>query len=289
VLSTELILDLGRETTGKWRFRARTHDLWGKIVGVGSEAVFVRRGGDGDGPALLLLHGLGATGEVWDGLIALLPGRWPGSWIVPDLPGHGRSAPLERYSFGGLAAAVADLAAPAADVVVVGHSLGGAVAITLASGWFGVRPRAVVGVGVKVRWSADELARAAELAARPARVFANRAEAADRALRVAGLGGLLPADTPLVGAAVLPSEGGWRLALDPAAFAVGAPDMDGLLAAARAPVVLAAGEHDPMSPVEDLRALVPDPVILKGLGHNAHVEDPAALLALLDRLAASPG
>jgi hypothetical protein len=34
---------------------------------------------------------------------------------------------------------------------------------------------------------------------------------------------------------------------------------------------------------------VPDPVVLKGLGHNAHVEDPAALLPLLDRLAAPGG
>jgi pimeloyl-ACP methyl ester carboxylesterase len=253
----------------------------------GSE-IFIRRGGGGSGgPTLLLLHGLGATGDVWEGLAALLPGHWPGDWIVPDLPGHGRSAPLERYTYGGLAAALAPLADPAASLIVVGHSLGGAVALTLASGWFGSRPGAVAGLGVKVRWSADELARAAELAGRPARVFATRAEAAERALRIAGVDGLLTADSKLAGAAVVPSEGGWRLALDPAAFAVGAPDMDGLLAAARAPVVLGAGEHDPMSPVEHLQALVPDPLVLKGLGHNAHVEDPAALLPVLDRLTAA--
>jgi len=254
--------------------------------------VFVRRGG-GDGPALLLLHGLGATGEVWDGLIhrALLPGHWPGSWVVPDLPGHGRSAPapLARYSFGGLAAAVATVLEPGMPFVAIGHSLGGAVALALASGWFGVQPSAVAGLGIKVRWLQEELAKAAELAARPARVFATSDEAADRALKVAGLAGLVRPDGPLVAAAVVPTEGGWRLALDPAAFAVGAPAMDGLLAAAKAPVVLAAGEHDPMSPVEHLQVLVPDPVVLKGLGHNAHVEDPAALLPLLDRLAASVG
>jgi pimeloyl-ACP methyl ester carboxylesterase len=61
--------------------------------------------------------------------------------------------------------------------------------------------------------------------------------------------------------------------------------MEGLLAASRAPVVLAAGERDPMSPAEHLRALVADPVVLPGLGHNAHVEDPAALLPLVARLA----
>lgn len=269
-----------------------------------NEQLFVRRGGDGGdtgdapgrgapagGPTLLLLHGLGATGAVWDGLGALLPGHWPGSWVVPDLPGHGRSAPLRRYSFGGLAAAVAGALEPetaaGTPVVVLGHSLGGVVALALGSGWFGVRPSAVGGLGIKVRWSAEELARAAELAARPSRTFATREEAVERALKMAGLAGLVLPGDRRVDAAVVPSERGWRLTLDPAAFTVGAPDMDGLLAAARAPVLLAAGEHDPMSPVEHLRPLVPEPVVLKGLGHNAHVEDPAAFVPLLDRLAAA--
>ena len=249
----------------------------------------MRRGGAG-APVLLLLHGLGATGAVWDGLVARLPDAWPGAWIVPDLPGHGRSAPLPRYSFGGLAAEVARLADRETPLVAFGHSLGGAVALTLGSGWFGCRPSAVGGLGVKVRWTGEELAKAAEIAARPAKTFASKAEAADRALKVAGLAGLVPADGPLVDSAVVASESGWRLALDSRAFAVGAPDMDGMLGCcrtARVPVVLAAGEHDPMSPLEHLQALEPDPVVLKGLGHNAHVEDPTALLPILDRLAAS--
>jgi pimeloyl-ACP methyl ester carboxylesterase len=256
---------------------------------VRSEDLFVRRGGDG-APALLLLHGLGATGAVWDGLCALLPEAWRGAWIVPDLPGHGRSAPLPRYSFGGLAAEVARIVDADAPFVAFGHSLGGAVALTLGSGWFDGRPSAVGGLGIKVRWTADELTKAAEMAARPPRVFPTREEAADRALRVAGLAGLVPVDGPLVDGAVVPSESGWKLALDPVAFAVGAPDMEGMLGscrAARVPVVLAAGEHDPMSPAEHLQPLLPDPIVLKGLGHNAHVEDATALLPILERLAAS--
>ena len=51
----------------------------------------VKRGGSGQ-PTLLLLHGLGAVGEVWQGLEEVLTERWPGSWVIPDLPGHGRSA-----------------------------------------------------------------------------------------------------------------------------------------------------------------------------------------------------
>ncbi len=87
-------------------------------------------------------------------------------------------------------------------------------------------------------------------------------------------------------AALVGDSEGWTVAFDPAAFAIGAPDMPGLLAASRAPVVLAAGERDLMSTAAQLRALVPDPVILPGLGHNAHVENPLALRPLIERLTA---
>jgi pimeloyl-ACP methyl ester carboxylesterase len=44
----------------------------------------VQQGGSGE-PVLLLLHGLGATGDVWDGWRPLLARRWPGRWLAPDL------------------------------------------------------------------------------------------------------------------------------------------------------------------------------------------------------------
>jgi pimeloyl-ACP methyl ester carboxylesterase len=241
------------------------------------------------GPLLLLLHGMGGSGEVWGGLIDLLADHWPGPWAAPDLPGHGRAAPLARYSYGAVAAAVADGLDPHRPVVALGHSLGGAIALTLASGWFGVPVVAAAGIGVKVRWTAEELAGAADVAARPGRIFATREEAADRALKVAGLAGLVPAGSPVVDRLVLEADGGWRAAFDPQALGIGAPDIAGALGllAARepsTPVFLAAGERDPMSPEEHLRALVPNPVILPGLGHSAHVEEPKALLPLLARL-----
>jgi pimeloyl-ACP methyl ester carboxylesterase len=167
---------------------------------------------------------------------------------------------------------------------VLGHSLGGAVGLALASGWFGVAVTAACGLGIKVRWSPEELAKAAELAARPSRVFATRDEAADRFLKVAGLAGLVAPDAPAVDTGLSEVDGGWRLALDAAAFGVGAPDMPGLLAACRAEVILAAGAGDPLSPYDHLVELRPDPVILPGLGHNAHVENPAALRPILERL-----
>ena len=239
--------------------------------------------GGGQGPGLLLLlHGLGATADVWTPLAPVLADSWPGRWTAVDLPGHGGSPPLPHHvSFGALAAAVADALPADEPVVVLGHSLGGVVGLALASGWFGVRVASVVGLGIKAVWSPDELARAAALAARPVSWCDTRAEAAARHLRVSGLAGLCGPDDDLVSAGLREQDGRWRLALDPRSFGVGAPDLPGLVAAARAPVVLARGEHDAMVTTEQLADVVPGPVVLPGCGHNAHVERPELVAQLL--------
>ena len=61
----------------------------------------------------------------------------------------------------------------------------------------------------------------------------------------------------------------------------------GLVAAAPVPVRLARGELDPMVTTGQLAELVSDPVVLAGLGHNAHVERPDALRPLI--LSPGPG
>jgi pimeloyl-ACP methyl ester carboxylesterase len=241
-------------------------------------------GRDGDAPTLVLLHGLSATGEVWAGLRGLLDGRWRGRWLAPDLRGHGRSSHAAGYSFGQHAADVAALLRPGERVVVAGHSMGGVVGLALASGWFGVEVAGVVGLGVKVAWTEAELARAADLARRPVRWFEHRDEAAARFLRVAGLEGLAAPDGDLVASGLAAGDQGWRLAADPATAGVGAPDMTGLLAAARAPVRLARGQSDGLATLAELRRFDPGAVELAGLGHNAHVESPERVLELAERL-----
>src|SRR5262249_26084072 len=126
----------------------------------------MQAGGSGQ-PVLLLLHGLGATGDVWDAWRPLLAKRWPGRWLAPDLPGHGGAAPASRYTFDTLAAAVAGLIEPGARVVVLGHSLGGVVGLALAGGGSARSVQAVVGLGIKVVWSEEDLDRARTAARRP--------------------------------------------------------------------------------------------------------------------------
>jgi len=243
--------------------------------------VRVQQGGSGE-PVLLLLHGLGATGDVWQGWWPLLPRLWPGRWLAPDLPGHGGSPPLAGYTFEFLAAAVAAVVGTDARTVVLGHSLGGVVGLALAGGRFPVRVQAVIGLGIKVAWTEEELDRAQALAHRPPAWFASRDEAAVRYLRISGLAGLLDAADPAVEAGLHEQDGRWRLALDPAAFGVGAPDMPQLVARSRAPVTLARGEHDAMNTDEQLTGLGVPAVTLPGLGHNAHVENPHLTSALLE-------
>ena len=237
----------------------------------------VRGGGAGE-PLLLLLHGLGATGDVWSGWEPLLAHRWPGRWLAPDLPGHGGSAAPAAYTFEGLAEAVRPLVEPG-RTVVLGHSLGGVVALALAAR---IPVAAAVGLGVKVDWSEPELDRARALAQRPVAWFGSREEAVARHLKVSGLAGLVAEDHPAVREGVREQDGRWRLALDPRAFGVGAPDMAGLVAGTSAALLLARGEHDPMNTDDQLARLGVPVVTLAGLGHNAHVQNPQRCLALLD-------
>ena len=241
----------------------------------------VQQGGSGE-PVLLLLHGLGATGDVWEGWRPLLARRWPGRWLAPDLPGHGGSRPLSSYTFESLAAALAGSVGTGARTVVLGHSLGGVVALALADGEFALSVQAVIGLGIKVAWTEDELNRAQAVARRPPTWFASRDEAAARYLRISGLAGLLDAAGPAVDAGLQEQHGRWRLAMDPGAFAVGAPDMPRLLARCQAPVTLARGEHDAMNTDDQLARLGVPTVTLPGLGHNAHVENPRLSSTLLD-------
>ncbi|MSO41715.1 MAG: alpha/beta hydrolase [Solirubrobacterales bacterium] len=87
----------------------------------------------GSGPPLVLLHGITSTSEAWRLVMPRLVERY--TVIAPDLLGHGRSAkPRGDYSLGAYAAGTRDLlAALGVDRgTVVGHSLGGGIALQFA-------------------------------------------------------------------------------------------------------------------------------------------------------------
>jgi len=236
-------------------------------------------------PLLLYIHGLNANGAVWESLDRIAAEEWEGRRIAIDLPGHGGSEPAALYSYGACAAAVAECVGNGGPVSIIGHSMGGVVALALASGWFGIEVVDVLAFGVKVNWADEELARLREVAGRPAKTFADRDEAVTRFLRVSGLDGLVEADDPMIadGVVALP-QGGFALAADPAANAIGAPSISSLIDAGGANVRLACGSGDPLVGIEELRAYDPAVEEWEGVAHNAQVEAPEQVWQSFQRL-----
>ncbi|WP_328290149.1 alpha/beta fold hydrolase [Nocardia aurantiaca] len=102
-------------------------------VTVDGEGMHVSQDGPGDEPALVLIHGLGASAHWWDRIVPLLPGYHV---IRVDLLGHGSSDKPEGddYSIpqqGHRVAGVLDQLG-IRHAIVVGHSTGGAVATSIA-------------------------------------------------------------------------------------------------------------------------------------------------------------
>jgi pimeloyl-ACP methyl ester carboxylesterase len=112
---------------------------------------------EGDGPALVLLHGWGDSADTWRHLLAAA-GRRDRRAIAVDFPGFGAADPLEPgpvlAQLDRFTAATIDYAAQDGDeVVVAGNSLGGVLALRSAErrALAGVVPVAPAGLDMP-RW-----------------------------------------------------------------------------------------------------------------------------------------
>jgi pimeloyl-ACP methyl ester carboxylesterase len=248
--------------------------------------VHIERGGN-SGPTVLLLHGSGATGAVWAPVLDRLSGL---RWMVADLPGHGRSGWLPSYHHRDYAAAIGAALDVSEVDLVVGHSLGALVALTLADGTHGVRVGAVTAIAMKVSWTPEQLAGRAALAGRPQRIFTDRADALRLFAKVSGL----PEDSPGLASGIRHTPEGYCLAADPHLTAdppAGPEELAAVMARVTAPVRLACGDADPGIDPDDMASVLGDEVtVLSGAGHNPHIDDPARIAALITtHLAAARG
>lgn len=86
----------------------------------------------GKGPVLMLIHGITSDSSTWRRVMPYLAREF--TVIAPDLPGHGHSAkPKGDYSLGANASFVRDLLLTLGHsrASIVGHSLGGGIAMQL--------------------------------------------------------------------------------------------------------------------------------------------------------------
>src|SRR5918992_785861 len=84
----------------------------------------------GEGPVVVLVHGITGSSAHWAPVMPLLAERF--TVVAPDLLGHGESAkPRGDYSLGAYATGVRDLliALDHPKATIVGHSLGGCFAL----------------------------------------------------------------------------------------------------------------------------------------------------------------
>ena len=108
----------------------------------GRRVSYLTAGDSAAAPAILLIHGSGVSAGSWVNQLRGLLTAFRVAAI--DLPGHGKSDPIPQASVEGYAETVAEFleALGSGPVLVVGHSLGGAIAIALAA----QRPHAVTGL-----------------------------------------------------------------------------------------------------------------------------------------------
>ena len=113
-------MDAGSSTAGLGPSR-RTASLHGHRVSYRTA---------GEGPVVLLIHGITGDSRQWDQIVPQLADRY--TVLAPDLLGHGQSAkPRGDYSLGAYAASLRDLLIVLGHrrASVVGHSLGGGIAM----------------------------------------------------------------------------------------------------------------------------------------------------------------
>jgi pimeloyl-ACP methyl ester carboxylesterase len=207
----------------------------------------------GEGPPLLLVHGFGGAAWNFSELAPLLPGR---RLIVPDLPGHGGSSGLPTASLAGFADVVASLLEQPADVL--GHSMGGVVALRLAER----HPALVRSVVLAAAAGISSSTRLAEITialagiVQPAKLAGRRAERVARSARLRRLvfGRFEVANPELLGErAVHAFLRGPTMHTDAlgAGLALAADDPRADLDRVRCPVLVLWGGRDRQVPLED--------------------------------------
>ena len=278
----------GEEAAPGWFLRALAATPEHRDVDVEGARVHYRAWGEPGRPGLVLIHGGAAHSGWWDHVAPLLGSH---RVVAPDLSGHGDSGRREVYDMHQWAREIVAVA-DAEDLdrpVVVGHSMGGWVAVTVGVE-HGDAVSAVAYIDSPLNDQPPEESRLAERR-RPRRVYPDLEEAVGR-FRT-----LPPQDVvlPYVGRHVAREslrqvEGGWTWKFDPTFFGRRLLLRD-LLPQLTAPVALFRCEHGLVNPdmAAEMARLTPQhlPVVdLPDAGHHPMLDQPLALVTGLRTLLA---
>ena len=254
----------------------------------------------GWGPLVVLIHGVTGSSETWADVIEPLAEKY--TVVAPDLLGHGESAkPRGDYSLGAYASGIRDLlgALGHGSGTIVGHSLGGGVAMQMAYQFPDRCDRLVLvssgGLGREVHL----MLRAAVL---PGSELVLPLLASSRVLNASAAVGSFFTRLGMHAGPDLEemwrgfsslNDVGARAAfihtlrgiVDPGGQRVNATDR--LYLAERMPTMLMWGERDPIIPIEHGRAaqeLIPGSRFeaFRGAGHFPHRTDPRGFVRALD-------
>ncbi len=252
----------------------------------------------GEGPTILLVHGMAGSSRTWREVMPALARDH--RVVAPDLLGHGESAkPLGDYSLGAFASGLRDFLGVLGieHVTVVGQSLGGGVAMQLAYQHPELLERLVLvgsgGLGREVSWMLRLLTLPGAEYLMPLlfpRFLADHGDDVSRALHDRGLraphiGEMWRAYSSLAGAenrhAFVRTL---KAVIDPGGQSVSANDR--LYLAAGMPTLIIWGDQDPVIPVAhavSAHESMPGSrlEIFEGVGHFPHVEEPVRFVEVI--------
>jgi pimeloyl-ACP methyl ester carboxylesterase len=255
-----------------------------------------RRGGQG--PVLLLLHGIAGSSQTWIPAMELLQDEF--TVVAPDFVGHGHSAkPSGDYSLGNFANWMRDLLIVLGieRATVIGQSFGGGVAMQFAYQFPDRCERLVLvdagGLGREVSWLLRMVTLPAAEYVLPLVFPSFVRSVGDSVARLAGRAGFrsVPAVEIWHAYRSLTDQETrqafvrtMRAVIEPGGQTISA--MDRLYLAEHIPTLIVWGERDRVIPVSHAyQALMAAPTsrleVLPGLGHFPQAEDPATFVDIL--------
>lgn len=253
-------------------------------IEVEGTSIHTRSWGDQDTPGVLLVHGGAAHSGWWDHVAPFLARRYQVTAI--DLSGHGDSGRRDEYNLDVWAAEVTAVARHSNFLrppVVIGHSLGGWVAMAAATDNAHVAGVAVIDTPLK-SLSPEEMAAHDKRAFGPLKIYPTRSDGVAHFRTVPEQPNSLPYVVEHVAReSLIKVEGGWSWKFDPMIFGSARPTPE-LLRAVRCRAAVFRAEQglvteDVASDMYDLFDRSAPVIELPLAGHHPMLDQPLPLIS----------